>query len=208
MRRLSQWRRAGGAALMMAALAGCSGVNSKYPLSSPKAAVPDHSLEGMWKTGQDKDGASYVYVVYGDHGVGRIAPFGKGSTYPSSGYVFFVTRTPSHTYLNLTGANVGSAENQPSIDTIARRAVGETDAFTFMEYHYNWLGRLICADPDEQVVGAAVQKGELKGTVDLDDKKNVAAVHLTDSPAHILNYFETTKGAFSKGTAWTKLGGP
>jgi hypothetical protein len=216
---LSYIVRASAAVLMIAALAGCGGVDSNYPLSSPKTAKPDHSLEGLWKGEGSKDGANYAYVVYGDHGVGTIQHFGKASSSAGNNelvsyhspdtYIFFVTETPKGKYINyLYEDPKETSDKNPTMVAAASRMVGKPETFAFMKYHFNWLGKLVCDEPDVNIIGKAVESGKLKGKVDYDNKHKISAVHLTDTSAYVLSVFETTPGAFTKGTAWAKIGGP
>lgn len=192
-------------------ISACSGVGSRYPLSPPKAAVVDPNIEGMWKEkGDDKNGTSYAYVVHTDQ-----RPFetmtalgnGNGS---AQLYLMFVTRTPKYSYLNLADVDTKDLTDKKTTSMwgVFNGVIGMRDAFIFRRYRYNWLGRIVVSAPDPETVAQAVEKGELKGTVDRDKSNHTVTVHLSDTSAHLLNYFESNAGLFKDEGTWIKIGGP
>jgi len=189
-------------------LSGCGVVQSVQPLSSPRAAVADKRLAGLWEEKDGKDSRMYLYFSFAADGHGTLMMFG---TDPKTGlgqikYDFFVTPAGKGGYLNL------SHETE--------EGTGQTgffkpdgDNYFFVKYRNNWMGQLEYWPVAGDAVGKAVDSHMLRGRTVYDQKHQLYTnIYLTDSSRHILDFLETSKLAQ---TLWatepTKLnwvGGP
>ena len=168
-------------------MTGCVTVESKNPLSSPRLAVPDKRLEGLWRNGDGKAGSGYLYIAYRPHGEASVLSFGPDdkSGIGTMQYDFFVTHGPKHDYLNLSHA-VDHMQG-----AIHRDRSGN---YTFVEYHFTWLGQLVYRQVEGGTFSQAVEHGKLRGKLTYDKKtKGVTNTLLTDSSEHILKFIESSK---------------
>jgi hypothetical protein len=122
-------------------------------------------------------------------------------TISTAQYDFYVTRTAKHDYLNVTNGRTDNEQLFP---------VGKPGSFSFAEYHFNWLGRLVYSMIGGNGFAKAVDEGKVKGKVVRDSKKNITAIYLTDTSQHILDFIESSKpqDVFDSTTALTRAGGP
>ena len=116
-------------------------------------------------------------------------------------YKFFVTRTPKHTYMNLSNG-VTSDES-----TFQIPAPG---TYSFAEYRINWLGQLIYRMVGGDDFAKAIGAGKLKGRVERDQKGNVTAIYLTDTTQHIRDFIESAKPSdvFQSPAKFNRIGYP
>jgi len=182
----------------------CSIVQSKYPLAPRSSAVRDGRLEGLWEADLGKGEFQYVFFTYhAGSSDGSIMEFKKNDagSISSAHYDFYVTRTSKHDYLNVTNGHTDNEQDFP---------VGKPGTYSFAEYHFNWMGRLVYSMVGGDAFAKAVDEGKLKGKVDRDNKKNVTAIYLTDSSKHILNFIESSKpqDVFQSTAKLTRVGGP
>lgn len=195
--------------LVVAALAfpflvsGCSSVESVHPLSSPRTAVHDDRLGGLWAVADNKGNVSeYLYVNFGSGGSGKLMTFGgfEDGELDRSQFDFFVTRTAKHNYLNLS-RGITTVNGQTHID--------HTGRYTFVEYHFSWRGQLVYSNVDGPGLVTAVQSGKLKGKVTSDSKSNSTDTLLKDSSEHILGFIESSKpqDVFGVASKFDKIGG-
>jgi len=179
-------------------LSGCtSGVVSKNPLSSPKFATTDPRLEGLWRA---KVGSGYDYFAFGKvsaKGINLFLQFGKpGDLASSNSTNFFVTRTPRHSYLNIS--------NDYERDANADKPSLNQDDYTFLEYHITNRGDLILSWLDPDIFTKAIAAGKLRGN------SNSSYPYLTDSSDHILTFIEASdpKKMFFPLSKLTRTGAP
>jgi len=121
------------------------------PLSSARYADRDPRLEGLWRT----DDGKYFYVVYGPGAHASILSFGRDKKGIDTGsWDIFVTRTPKHTYLNITAR-----------DRIAREQMrfGRAKGYAFAEYHFSWFGELSVSPVGGDAFSKAVEQKKLHG---------------------------------------------
>jgi hypothetical protein len=182
-------------------LAGCSSVESVKPLSSPRAAVPDHRLEGLWGS-TDKGSSGYIYIAYPAHiGTGSLMAFGQNDKRGIGKYEedFFVTRTAKHNYMNM---------NHTVIHTDGEVHLDRSGHYSFAAYHFTLRGQLVYAMANPDAFAKAVQTGKLRGKLTYDKNKNVTDTLLKDSSERILAFIESSKPGdlFSPATKMNKLG--
>jgi hypothetical protein len=184
--------------------AGCStGVVSKNPLSSPKAAIADPRLEGLWRA---RDGSCYEYFAFGNHsnrGDNLLLRFEKSGNQlgSSNSMKFFVTRTKAHSYLNMNhDYGRDGNEEKPSLNQ---------DDYTFLEYYFSKRGDLVVSEPNDDLFKTAVKDGKLQGQVSDKDSWGPNP-YLTDSSDHILTFIESSdpKEIFWPAYKFVRIGGP
>jgi hypothetical protein len=182
----------------------CSVVQSKNPLSPRSSAVRDGRIEGLWQEDLGKGSFQYVFFTYhAGRNDGSIMEFKKNDvgSVSSAQYDFFVTRTPKHDYLNVTNGHTDNEQTFP---------VGRPGSYSFAEYHFNWMGRLVYSMIGGNGFAKAIDEGKLKGIVERDSKKNITAIYLTDSSKRILDFIESSKpqDVFDSTAKLTWVGGP
>ena len=180
----------------------CSIVQSENPLGPRSSAVRDARLEGMWREGKGDFG--YIFFAYRPHGAdGSIMELTRNDKgrIASAKYDFYVTQTSKHAYLNVTNGHSSDESTFP---------VGHAGTYSFVEYHFNWLGELVYSMVGGDAIAKAVDEGKLKGKVDRDDKHNVTGIYLTDSSKRMLDFIESSKpqGVFQSTTKLKWVGGP
>ena len=165
-------------------LCGCVSVESVKPLSSPKSAVRDPRLAGLWSFKDDNGSPGYLYIAFGPSGTGSILLFGND---PKNGLVtlqrdFFVTHGAKRDYLNMSN-QVTRVQHDSESDKSGR--------YAFAVYEVLKSGELAYSEPSGDVFSKAVEAGKLRGELTRDKKTNgVTDVLLTDSPEHILAFVE------------------
>jgi hypothetical protein len=186
-------------------LSGCGMVQSRQPLSSPSAAVPDKRLAGLWQTDIGKDGHCYYYFAIGARGNGTVMIFGAD---PKTGfgqmkYDFFVTPARKEGYMNLSHLVTSGTDSgffKP-----------DGDNYFFVKYRINWLGQLEYWPVMGDVFGRAVTNHKLRGKADYDKQHDsYGNIYLTDSGQHILDFINSSKPKDVLGyeTKLTWVGGP
>ena len=187
-------------------LAGCGIVQSVQPLSSPRAAVADKRLAGLWQEKEGKDGRAYYYFSFAADGHGNLMIFG---TDPKSGlgefkYDFFVTPAGKEGYLNLSHLVTSGTDSGAIFKP-------DGDNYFFAKYRFNWLGQLECRTVMGNTFGKAVDSHKLRGRADYDKQHDTYDdIYLTDSSQHILDFINSSKSKDVLGyeTKLTWVGGP
>jgi hypothetical protein len=182
----------------------CTIAQSKNPLGPWSAAVRDERIEGLWRGDGGNGKFQYVFFTFHEKSPdGSVMEFGKddAGSIATARYDFYITRTPKHSYLNVTN---GHSDNEQLFP------VGEKGTYIFAEYHFNWMGRLIYSFVGGDGVAKAVDEGKLKGKVDRDSKGALNDITLTDTSKHILDFIESSKprDVFELTTKLTWVGGP
>jgi len=161
-------------------LSACGGfVVSDKPLSSAHYAYRDSRLEGLWQTEGEKD-LSYVYVAYDARGRGSMLGFSRDEKgIDRTSWDFFVTRTPKHTYLNVTPR-----------ETVSRKQLqlSRGKAYVFFEYHFSWFGELVLSPVGGAAFSQAVERKRLHGKNEF-----LATTISRENPQRILELLETSK---------------
>lgn len=159
-------------------LSGCF-VTSEHPLSDPKDAQPDPALAGEWRSTIHADEPP-TRIRFDRRGRGLIAETTQSKPANPSER-FFVTKTAKASYLNITGSTPHKGGY-------------------FLRYQVSADGkRLTFWMPKTATFRRAVTKGKLKGVIDNsqnttgDDRLD--GVHLSDSPAAILQFMESQRAA-------------
>jgi hypothetical protein len=186
-------------------LPACSVVQSKNPLGPRSAAVRDERLEGLWRGDGGNGKSQYTFFTFhAGRRDGSIMEFEKNDvgSISSAHYDFYVTRTPKHSYLNVTN---GQSDNEQVFP------VSKPGIYSFAEYHFNWLGELVYSMVGGDGIAKAVDQGKLKGKVDRGSKGEVDNIYLTDTSKRMLDYIESSKpkDAFIvPPMKMSKIGGP
>ena len=172
-------------------------VESVRPLSSPRTAMRDPRLEGMWRTVGEKN-QSYAYFSYGEKSnIGSALMIDKDKAGLSTiSADFFVTRTPRHSYLNITHV---VSRNHSSVT----RDYSHT--YVFMEYHFSLLGDMVTALVLEKVFKDAIAQGKIHGSA-----KKSSSTLVDDSAERVLSLIESSKpkDVFGKWSRFRKIGRP
>jgi len=194
-------------------LAGCDSVESVHPLSSPRSALPDPRLEGMWRAPATSgtSGNTYLYIAFHSRAAGTIFTISNDKTdgLQTFKYDFFVTHTPRHDYMNFSNLVVTPDKNGELSSQLL-----QPGRYSFAEYHFNWLGQLRISQVEGAAFSDAVKNGKLRGETQyaiVNKKETPVGVLLTDSPAHILSFIESSKpkDVFSTPPApFNRIGGP
>jgi hypothetical protein len=185
-------------------LSGCGVVQSVQPLSSPRMAVADKRLEGLWRETGVR-GNVYYYFSFAADSHGTVMIFG---TDPKSGfaqfkYDFFVTPAGKEGYLNLSHL-VTDGPNGAFFKP-------EGDNYFFAKYRFNWLGQLEYWPVMGDVFGKAVESHKLRGKADYDKQDDsYDNIYLTDSSQHVFDFINSSKPKDVLGvlTKLTWVGGP
>jgi hypothetical protein len=187
-------------------LSGCAVVQSVQPLSSPRAAIADQRLAGLWQERDTKGSHCYYYFSFAADGHGTLMMFG---TDPKTGlgqikYDFFVTPAGKGGYLNL------SHETEEGMGT-SGFFKPRGDNYFFVKYRYLWTGQLDYWPVMGDAFGNAVDSHKLQGRTEYDKQhSSYRNIFLTDSSRHILDFIESSKPNDVLGgpTKLTWIGGP
>ncbi len=182
----------------MLLLSACTNVHLKKPLSSPRAAVPDRRLVGLWTDGGRSP--TYYDAICKANGMGNLVIFSRsGGDTDVTSYDFFVTHGARINYINVTAyRHLNDGDINPSYRKM----------YDFAAYRFSWTGRLIVWQPNPKTFAAAVQQGKLHGKVDNSGK--VPDVTLSDAPPRVLNFLESSKfkDVFGSPMSLSRLGPP
>jgi hypothetical protein len=182
-------------------LSSCALVSDK-PLLSPRYAVRDARLEGLWRSDTEQ-GPAYFYVAYGTTARGSVLFFGKDKNgLSTASWDFFVIRTAKHAYLNMDIASAketGLSANRENVRDPPR------NGYFFMEYHFSWSGQLVISDVGGESFSRAVQEGKLHGKADL-----FLTTIQHETPGRLLAFIEAAKpeDVFHKLWIAKKIGTP
>jgi hypothetical protein len=161
-------------------LPGCGFVQSVQPLSSPRAAVVDKKLAGLWQDKLQNNSHEYFYFSFAANGHGALMIFGTDPTgLGQIKYAFFVTPAKKGGYLNLNHESAEVAgKNDLKNDGLPRL---DGDNYMFVKYRFLWTGQLEYRAVQGDAFGAAVGSHKLRGKTVYDKKQqDYTNITLTD----------------------------